>query len=405
MSGVILFDSRVRRYVLRVTAAARNGSRPGLFMLSWLMCLICIGCFGLRIATAQSEVNVTIEGIGRMGQALGQEGSELATPPHPYKAIVTLYSPATVSGTDIALGAIAAIDTDDEHLKARLDALVVGKAALVGQERKLVVGSILVRLRQAQIDEKAIQLIAPGSSIIVRTAASVVPASELTRVAEEAVRAAWVTQVGAMAPTAELAALSKLATQADATVSCPTLAKDVSVPSGTQYDIRLAGAVAFSPLSAQVTAPLAIWSNGQLQQQVTARCVVSVTGEVAVLARKMNLKEPLSAGDIYWEERNLASAPRGVILNSSSFNPSDWRLLYPLQAGETLTWDMVEAHPNAKSGAEVALITQVGTVQVTDVGLLQKDARVGETVAVKNARTHIVVYGILQTPTQVFVTP
>lgn len=373
-------------------------------VLSWLVCLVCMGCLLAGVATAQgalaeaSEIATALVDQSHTGQT-----SVLQT--QSYKAIVTFHSPAVVTGADILLGAIADIVTDDENLKARLSDLVVGKAALVGQERQLAIGSILVRLRQARIDEKAVQLVAPSDAIMVRTAAVVVPALELTRVAEEAVRAALVKQVGVGAPAFGLVAISEAVAQGNTTVTCPTLAKDVPIPSSAQFDIRLTGPVAFSPLSDQVTVPLAIWSAGQLQQQVTARCVVNVTGEVAVLTRKMDLRETLSASDIRWEKRNLVSAPSGVITYSSSFDPSEWRLLYPLQAGELLTWSLVEAQPNAKSGTEVELITQVGTVQVTDRGYLQKDARVGERVAVKNARTNVVVYGILQTPTQVFVTP
>ncbi|MGI6541462.1 MAG: flagellar basal body P-ring formation chaperone FlgA [Limnochordia bacterium] len=365
--------------------------RSGVLYRSALLLCLC----GLMVSMALAQNNV----------AAADEAQTGIAPHWPYKAVVTLHSPAVVSGADILLGAIADIATDDENLHARLSALVVGKAALVGQERQLVIGSILVRFRQAGIDEKAVRLVAPSDSIVVRTAAVAVPARELISAAEEAVRAALVTQVGVGAPAYGLAAIGEATAQADTTVTCPTVAKDVPIPSGADYDIRLSGPVAFSPLSDQVTVPLAIWSAGRLQQQVTARCIVQVNGEVAVLTRKMDLRETLSADDIRWEKRNLAAEPRGVITYSSSFDPSAWRLLYPLQAGETLTWDMVEARPNAQSGAEVVLITQVGTVQVTDVGYLQKDARVGERVAVKNARTGVMVYGMLQTPTQVVVTP
>ena len=98
-----------------------------------------------------------------------------------------LHPLATVSGPEIRLGDIADIESGDELLGQRLSELVVGRAALPGAERRLFVGSVRVRLRQAGISEAEVALEATDDPIRVQTAATPVPAESLIQVAKEAV--------------------------------------------------------------------------------------------------------------------------------------------------------------------------------------------------------------------------
>lgn len=308
----------------------------------------------------------------------------------PIVAVVTLRSPTTVTGSDILLGQIADIVTPDAELRSRLAALPVGKAALAGGERTLFVGSIQVRLRQAGIPDSAVRLVAQTDTIVVRTAAAMVRVTELQKVAEKAIVEALTARVRAPLPPS-------------VTVTCPTLTQDIPVTNGAAYDIRLTGGVSFAPLSDQATVPMAVWSDGKLQQQITARCSVNAEAEVAVLARKMDRYEALSIADIRWERRNLAARPMGVITRSAAGPMENWRMIYPQEAGVELTWDMIQAQPHALADSEVELVAVVGTIQIVDLGRLLKDARIGEQVAVKNSRTGTVVYGTLVTPKRVVV--
>lgn len=313
-------------------------------------------------------------------------------------ALVTLRSPAVTKGDHILLGEIAEIVTDDKELQGQLEKLVVGRAALPGTERTLFVGSIRVRLRQADIPESAVRLVAADDPIAIRTAASVVPGDELVAAAESAI-AQWLQQKGlSVGPEHPV-------------VACSNLGEDIRIP-GWAYEVRLAGFVTPTVGTEQVSVPLAIWSEGRLQRQVTARCTVAAYGEVAVLARRLDKHARLRDVDIRWERRNLVGLPAGAIGSEWRKSPNSaekfegrdsYRLRRSLEAGTVLTVDLLEPLPDMCLGQEVKLVSTVGSVQVTDLGRLLKDGRIGEVVDVANVRSGRVVQGVLLAPATVWV--
>jgi flagella basal body P-ring formation protein FlgA len=93
----------------------------------------------------------------------------------PPKATITLLSSAEVQGIDILLGDIAEIEyhleEEDAGLKQDLAKIPVGRAPLPGKSRKINVGSIEVRLRQAGIHPSTVAIIPPPEGEVLVTAA------------------------------------------------------------------------------------------------------------------------------------------------------------------------------------------------------------------------------------------
>lgn len=83
------------------------------------------------------------------------------------KVVVQLMETAWVNGTDVLLGEIASITGDEEFVKV-LSKVNTGRAPLVGTSRRLTVGQIKVRLRQAGIDVKEVEFAGPSEVQIFR---------------------------------------------------------------------------------------------------------------------------------------------------------------------------------------------------------------------------------------------
>lgn len=76
------------------------------------------------------------------------------------KVIVQLMETAWVNGTDVLLGEIASISGEEELVK-KLSIVNTGRAPLAGTSRRLTIGQIEVRLRQAGIDVKQVEFSGP----------------------------------------------------------------------------------------------------------------------------------------------------------------------------------------------------------------------------------------------------
>jgi len=293
-------------------------------------------------------------------------------------AVARLHPLATVSGPEIRLGDIADIESGDELLGQRLSELVVGRAALPGAERRLFVGSVRVRLRQAGISEAEVALEATDDPIRVQTAATPVPAESLIQVAKEAVDR-WLQKAFGVA-----------AQRITATVSgaVPAVANDYTLE---------AGQVNHKPGSG-LQVPVNIRSGGRLVGQVTVLCSVTAEAEVLVASRRLERHALLDPADVRWERRSVMSVPPEAVRRQDWSSDVEWRLTRSAEAEAVLTRDQLEIAPDALAGDEVQLVTAIGAVRVADTGTLIDDGYLGRRVAVRNLRTGKTVYGVLVTP-------
>ncbi|MGI6083273.1 MAG: flagellar basal body P-ring formation chaperone FlgA [Limnochordia bacterium] len=293
-------------------------------------------------------------------------------------AVARLHPLATVSGPEIRLGDIADIESSDELLGQRLTELVVGRAALPGAERRLFVGSVRVRLRQAGIAETAVALEATDDPIRVQTAATPIPAAALTQAAEAAV-GRWLKETYGVS-------VQEITARVSGTV--PAVTGD--------YTLQ-AGEVSHRP-GGGLQVPVNIHRGGRLVGQVSVQCSVTAEVEVLVASRRLERHSPLEPADVRWEQRSVMTVPPEAVTRQDWPSDVDRRLTRSVEDGSVLTLDLLETAPATSAGDEVQLISAVGAVRVADTGMLIDDGYLGRRVAVRNVRTGQTVYGVLVTP-------
>lgn len=98
------------------------------------------------------------------------------------KPVVELLPAAEVSGPDILLADIA--EFKDEATKAKFGSIYVGAAALPGSTRRLTLGQIEVRLRQAGVNPRDFQIV--GAAEVWVTTGDKLPAQKAAVEAEDA---------------------------------------------------------------------------------------------------------------------------------------------------------------------------------------------------------------------------
>lgn len=282
-------------------------------------------------------------------------------------ARVILHTPAHVTTDVIRLGEIATVETADARLAGQLEALEVGRAALPGESRTISVASLRLRMRQAKLPERSIEIVAERESIEVITRYQVVSKKDL-----EAAIARW------YAVNATLPAGAELRLDVDVA--------EQWVPMGAvEIGVGLAEA-----RFGNVAAPLEIRVDGRPYKRINATVKAYVEQPVWVATRTLSRGETLAAGDVTLATRLLTQPVSG---------PAD--LERPLRAtryvreGTPLTWDVVEPVPDVHKGELVTVVASLGGILVQVAGEAVSDGRVGEMLAVRNVESGNIVYGTL----------
>ncbi|OUN01053.1 MAG: flagella basal body P-ring formation protein FlgA [Firmicutes bacterium ZCTH02-B6] len=281
-------------------------------------------------------------------------------------AVVRIHPQPSVTGPEILLGEIAAVETDDPQLREQLAGLSVGRAALPGYGRELNVGTMRVRLRQAGFPERLIHIDAPDSRFQVLTRAQTIGGQELAAIAEAAVRAnadRWLQELGG----------GSLA------FACPIPDGLTLVDGRVQVSAERVSGSPPGPIIVTVVASV----NGIPQRTITVRCDTRWLAEVWVVQTPVVRHQVLDTNSVALETREFTSVPRGLV--PASEDPAGWRAIRPLSPGTVLAGGTVERVPLVWKGRAVTIAAQAGPVWVSAPGVALEDGRLGEVVRVQNS--------------------
>jgi flagellar basal body P-ring formation protein FlgA len=290
--------------------------------------------------------------------------SGLAPAPVAAGVTVRVAAEATVHGNEIALGDVATVQGDDA-LARRLRKLVIGPAPLPGASQRLDPGYLRLRLGEAQLEPSKVNLVVPDEVVVTR-AFQVLTGAAIVDAASREVRQRLEAQPGARGPWAVVAA------------SRPA---DLRVPEGS---VEMIAQVQGDPSThSSLGATVAIKVDGRPFQTVPLSLRVGRYQDVVVVARPLDGRSPLTAGDLRVEPRPSTDIPEGAL--SSLPDLSDADLTRPMREGELVTAAVIRRRVIVKRGELVTLLLEGPGFRIVAQGVASTDARRGDMVKVMNA--------------------
>lgn len=300
--------------------------------------------------------------------------SEARQPAGPVAKVV-IHPEPVVSSEAIRLGDIAQIESSDSLLAARLAALEVGRAALPGQSRVVTVGTLRLRMRQARLPERQIEIEAEADAIPVLTRHQTLDGERLKATVER-----WY----------EKHSILPQGTSLHLTIN----AAEVIVPWG---DVEIHVALD-APRWGNVAVPLEIRVDGRPYKRIYASVEALLEQPVWVTTRPLARGEEVEAGDVQQVKRRFSQPIAGPPDLSQPVRTTRY-----VREGAALTWENVETVPQVKKGEQVLIVARKGDVVVQVAGEAMEDGRIGETLAVRNLASGNVVYGTLTPDGEVLV--
>jgi flagella basal body P-ring formation protein FlgA len=283
---------------------------------------------------------------------------------------IKMQSKVTVDGDKILLGDIAVIESRDSALVRDLKKLVLGRAPLPGNSRRIEAAYVTLRLKQRGIPNGRLNLSDNGSTTVARSSI-IMSQDDIKRIIQDALFQKKIFQ-------GERAEIKEI-----------QVGHDLVLPSG-----RVSCRVDFEekPLrSNQIPVSVTIFVNGRQYRKIWARLVAEIQQEVVVLKHAMRRYQSITAEDIRMDVMQIADIPVNAIRNEQEIIGK--RVKKSLLSGTVLRSDMVELPPLVKRGDVVTLLATSGVLYVKALGKVKNSGRQGDRVRIVNLDTRKELYG------------
>lgn len=276
------------------------------------------------------------------------------------RAAVHVPASVEVNSDRFSLGDMASVDTADRDLGARLEALSIGSAPLVGQERLINREYVELRLRQGGFEAAAVALHMP-ERVAVHRGQVRVDTAEMEALVVQFIRERH--PFGALATIREVAVPAEVLLPKGAR-QCVIDGPDLGTPSRT--------------LPLQLT----FLVNGQPERRLNAIVRLEIIHEVVVAARPISRHQPIGPEDLTTRRLDLAELPADVFLRPEDV-VGHWAQT-GIGAGRALRKAQVEIPPVVREGDRVLIVAERSGLRVTALGEVRDAARPGERVPVLN---------------------
>lgn len=280
------------------------------------------------------------------------------------KTQVTLNLQPEVASGPVTLGDVAKITSDETGMGERLAAVRIGTAPLPGASRVVSLNSILLALRQHGLNPDLME-ITPKGDITLTTHCNRILGAELLEKARELILAALPYSPDAVQIVAKNLPEEIVVDPGDVAVS-------VVVQPNEDF-------IGYTFLTFDVTV------SGQLKRRVSLHLQVSVTAEVAVAAANIQRGQVLSAADVVFEPRDLATTGGPCITSLDEI--VGMRARVGFRQGQLLVARMLDAPPAIQRGDAVVLQAVAGCVLISAPAVAKQDGRVGDRILVRNQAT------------------
>jgi flagella basal body P-ring formation protein FlgA len=274
-----------------------------------------------------------------------------------------------VDDEKILLGHIAKIESSDPQMLHKLSGIVVGRAPLPGNSRKLDGARIKTSLKQHRVDLAQLVLDIPPSITVSRS---------FIEVSQEKIKGLVADYISA----------HLLAGNSNASIKSIQVSAGLRLPSGRiSYEVA---APRDRVMVGQVPFSVSFDVNGKLYKRVWTTATIEVLAEVVITKKPLGRHKPITEDDIMVLEMDLAKVPADVITDPEVVLGK--RTRRAIGSKTVLRANLVEFPPLVKRGDMVVIVAETNGLKVTALGQVKKKGARGDRIPVVNFESKKVLY-------------
>ena len=282
---------------------------------------------------------------------------------------IQILDKAQIAGEEILLSDIARITGSDSLLIQKLSDIIVGRAPLPGNSRRIERSVIHTRLKQNSIDPAELVLEMPAAIIVSRSCVSI-SAEKIKEMVSDYI------------------AKNILNGNPDATIKSIQVSENLNLPVGTVTYVvapprnrKLVGQVPFA-INFNV--------NGKLYKKIWANVSIEVLAEVVITSKPLGRHKPITEDDIMLLKMDLAKVPSNVITDPEAVLGK--RTRRAIGSKTVLRANLVEFPPLVRRGDVVVIVAETQGLKITALGQVKKKGALGDRIPVMNFDSKKVLY-------------
>ena len=281
---------------------------------------------------------------------------------------VSALEKAKVRSKMIRLGDVSEIKGEDAQLVEKLKSIMLGKAPLPGEMRKISAHYIEVKVRQKDIDPADVKLYLPEKIEVVSEAVEVSP-QKVEEIIKQFI-------------------LKKMPWHPEQVTIRVSPVKNVVLATGKiTYEVvprKREDYLGTTNLS------LVFMVNGRVEKKLWVNAYIDVTKEVVVSNHSLRRHSVIKKEDIRLEKMNLAELPANVITSPVEVIGKMTRRV--IDPNLPIRINFLEVPPLVKRGDLVTIVAESDTLKITTQGFVTEDGCEGEMVRVINTNSRKDVY-------------
>lgn len=277
---------------------------------------------------------------------------------------------AEINSDKIILGKIANIKGGKPDLVQKLRRIVIGKAPLPGDSRRIDERYIKIRLKQNDIDLSRIILHVPQQIEISRSFVEV-PREEIEKAVLDFIyeKSPW---------DRSRVKVNNVRVSQKVVLPKGNFTCKVIVPKNTNF-------LGTIPLSVHFNV------NGYFQKKIRATVNIGVLTDVVVTRRPLGRYKPITEDDIHLKKMDMANLPANRI--TCCEDALGKRTKRTINANVVLRSDFIELPPLVRRGDLVSIIAESDHLKITGLGEVKQKGCRGERVRVVNLDSKKSIYG------------
>jgi flagella basal body P-ring formation protein FlgA len=274
-----------------------------------------------------------------------------------------------VQDADILLSKIAKIEGGNPQVIHKLGNIVLGRAPLPGNSRKIDGNTIMARLRQNGIDLASLDLNIPPSITVSRSFIEVSPEKLKDLVAD------YITK-------------NIIPGNPNANIKDIQVNESLRLPSnGITYEVS---APRNREMMGQVPFAVKFKVNGKLFKRVWATATLEVLAEVVITKKPLGRHKPITEDDLMVLKMDLAKVPSDVITDPEVVLGKRTRRAIGSQT--VLRANLVEFPPLVRRGDMVMIVAETQGLKISALGQVKKKGALGDRIPVINFESKKVLY-------------
>lgn len=286
-------------------------------------------------------------------------------------SVITIQIPeeAEIEEDKIILGEIANINGEDPNLVKKLSGIVVGKAPLPGNSRRIDEDYVKLRIKQSGTDLGGIRLQVPEKIEVSR---------DFVEISKEDIQKIVMDFICKKSPwERERLNVKDIRVDHGAILPKGDITYKVMPPRSTDY-------LGITPMA------VVFKINGKFEKKVWVTVEIEVVTSVVVTTKPLGRYKRIESDDIHLQKMDLASLPSNIITNTEEALGK--RTKRTIDAETPLRTDLIEFPPLVRRGDVVTVIAESDGLRITTRGKIKQRGCRGDKIKVVNLNSNKVIY-------------